>query len=154
MSVVSHRKSRRWGVIVLVAGVVLATVIFQTSPGHAILVKTGLFEEPANYTSLAFIEPQGLPSQPTTKGSQNVNVSFVIHNAGGTPHDYQWSVLLVQGGHTDRLAVGNAHVASGNGTTITKSASISCTGKPSQIVVSLARPAESIDAWACSLPGS
>lgn len=133
----------------LIAAVVLAAGIGQTGLGHDMLGKLGLFEQPASFTSLAFQHPGSLPAQLTKNAT--VPVSFVIRNTGGTPRDYQWSVSVVQGQQTRHVAVGSARVASGNGTTITSTARISCTQRQVRIVVSLARPAEYIDAWmACT----
>lgn len=159
MSVASHRKAKHWGVMALVAVFVLAAVMAQTSLGRSILLKTGLFEQPAKYTSLYFKNPRSVPDQ-LSKKQHNVDVSFVIHNASGTPQDYQWSVLLlVQGQRTDHVAAGNVHIGSRNGATVTQFASIPCArGQargPVRIIISLARPAEFIDAvTACPSPGS
>jgi hypothetical protein len=144
--VLSHRTSRWRGVVTLIAAIILAAGVGQTSFGHEILGKTGLFEEPTSYTSLAFLHPGSLPEQLTSKQA-TVGVSFIIRNAGDTPHDYQWSVSLVQGPQTRHIAGGTARVASGNGTAIARGATISCTQGQVQIVVSLAHPAEHIDAW-------
>ena len=150
MSALWHRMSRWRGVVALIAVIVLAAGVGQTSFGHEILGKAGLFEEPASYTSLAFLHPGSLPEQLT---SRPVTVSFIIRNAGDTPHDYQWSVSLIQGQQTRQIAAGTARVASGNGTAITRAAAISCTQGQVQIAVTLAHPAEHIDAWlACKSP--
>ena len=109
------------------------------------LAKLGLFEQPASYTSLAFLHPTTLTEKLPEKQA-TVPVSFVISNTGGVPHDYQWSVSLVQGQQTRHVAAGSAQVASGKGATITSAARISCTQGKVQILVSLARPAEHIDA--------
>jgi hypothetical protein len=150
LSALSRRTSRWRGVVTLIAAILLAAGVGQTSLGHEILGKAGLFEEPASYTSLAFLQPGSLPEQLTSKP---VMVSFIIRNASDTAHDYQWSMSLVQGQQTRQIAAGTARVASGNGTAITRAAAISCTQGQVQIVVSLAHPAEHIDAWlACKSP--
>jgi hypothetical protein len=150
LSSVSHRLVRRRGVVVLVAVAAITAGLGQTGLGHAILRKAGLFGEPPSYTSLAFLNPQYLPKQLDSKGT-DVDVSFTIHNTGGTPRDYQWSVLQVQGQRTRRVAVGSVRVAPGRGTAIIRSAKISCTRGQVQIVVSLERPTEYIDDWmSCS----
>jgi hypothetical protein len=143
---VLHHTARWRGAVVLVAVIVLAAGMAQTSAGHAMLRATGLFEEPTRYTSLAFLHSQPLPTQLAAKRA-NVNVSFVIHNANGTPRDYQWSVLLVQGQRTRSTAIGTIHIAPGRGAAITRSVAINCARGKVRIVVSLALPAESIDAW-------
>jgi hypothetical protein len=152
LSAVSHRAVRWRGLVTLAIAIVLAAGLGQTNRGHAILGRVGLFQEPTSYTSLAFLNPQSLPEQLSSKKAI-VGVSFVINNTGGIPHDYQWSVLLVQGRRTHHVAVGNVRIASGSSVAITRSASISCTRGQVRIIVSLARPAEFIDAWTtCSSP--
>lgn len=152
MSAVTHRKVRWRGTAILGAVITLVAGIGQTSLGHAVLGKVGLFQEPTSYTSLAFLNPQALREQLSSTHT-TIGVSFVIHNTGGIPHDYQWSLLLVQGQRTRHVAAGSVHVASEGGEAITRSARISCTKGQVQIVVRLARPAEFIDAWmACWMP--
>lgn len=154
MSPVSHRRvRRRWAVAVLVAFVALAAGLGQTSLGHTILRKAGLFQEPTSYTTLAFLHTQPLPEQLGPKRA-DVGVSFVIQNISGISRDYQWSVLLVQGGHTSRVAAGSVQIASGRDTAITRSARIFCTRGQVRIVVSLASPAEFIDALTTCSPRS
>jgi|GEM_PF-1517403 len=152
LSAAPHRRTRWRGMGALIAVVAVAAGISQTTAGHAALRKAGLFEEPTSYTSLAFL--QSLPEQLASKRA-NIDISFMIHNAGTTPRDYQWSVLLVRKGRTHRMAAGALRVASRDGAAITRFAEISCTGGRVRIVVNLARPAESIDAWtACWSPRS
>lgn len=143
-----------WGVMALVAAVILSAGIGQTSLGHTILRKAGIAGGPTNYTSLAFAHPQSLPT-PLESRPANVDVSFAIQNAGDALRDYQWSVSLEQGRYTRDVAAGNVRIASGHGVTITQSVKSSCAQGQVRIVVSLAKPAESIDAWiACSPPRS
>lgn len=150
LSAVSHKAVRWLGLATLVAVVALTAGIGQTTAGHAILREAGLLEEPASYTSLAFQYPQRLQEQLSVKRA-NVGVSFVIRNAGSTPRDYRWSMLLVQGSRTSLVAAGSAGLASGRETAITRSAKIFCTQGQVRIVVRLARPAEYIDAiMACA----
>lgn len=151
MSAVSHQAVRWRGLATLVAVVALAAGISQTTAGHTILREAGLFEEPASYTSLAFQYPQRLQEQLSAKRA-NVGVSFVIRNAGSTPGDYQWSMLLVQGSRTSLVAAGSVGLAPGRETAITRFAKISCTQGRARIVVSLARPAEYIDAMMACAP--
>lgn len=145
----------RWrGFTAQVAVIAVAAGIAQTGVGHALLRRAGLFEEPSGYTSLAFLHPQLLPEQLDPKRA-NVGVSFVIHDIGNAPSDYRWSVLLVDEGRTHRVDTGEVRVASGRGIVISRSVDISCTPGRTRIVVSLRRPAESIDAWtACRSPRS
>src|SRR5580658_675899 len=129
--------SVRWrGLAAFAAVIALAVGVGQTSVGHAVLRKAGLFAEPTGYTSLAFLHPQSLPEQLGSKPT-SVSISFVIHNARGAPSEYLWSVLLVQGQLTQRVAAGTVRVASGRGATITRSATILCTQPQVRIVVSL-----------------
>lgn len=137
-----HRMMKHWGMIALIVIVTLAASVGQTSLGHSILRKVGLFEGPTSYTSLAFLHPLSPADLKRTK----VNVSFVINNAGGIPRDYQWSVTLAQGRGTRDVAAGSVRIASGRGATITRSAPIFCVQGQVRIVVSLASPAEFIDA--------
>ena len=149
VAAVSHHVVRWRGLITLIAVITLAAGMGQTSFGHAILAKVGLFEEPASYTSLAFLRPQSLPKLSSRQAP--VVVSFVIHNAGGIASEYQWSILLVQGQRTRHTAAGNVRVAAGREASITRFVTIPCTQGQVRIVVSLERPAESIDALtACS----
>ena len=145
----------RWrGMVVLVAVVAVAASIAQTSSGHAMLRKAGLFEQQTSYTSLAFQNLQSLPEQLKSKRA-SVPISFMIHNVSDTPRDYVWSVLLLQGQHRPRVAAGGIRVASGHSAEITRSVKIACTREQVRIVVNLVRPAESIDAsMACSSPRS
>lgn len=150
MSQESHRAPRWRGAVALAAGIILFAGIGQASIGRAVLEKAGLFEQPTSYTSLAFAHPQTLPERLTSK-QENIGISFIIHNVGGRTHGYQWSIQFVQTGHTHRMAAGNVSIAPGSGAIITRSEEIHCTQGQVQIVVSLAHPAESIDAWmACS----
>jgi hypothetical protein len=152
LSTMSHRRVRRRGVVILIAVIMLATFLAQTSSGHAMLRRTGLFEQPDGYTSLAFLSPQSVPTQLSAE-KETVGVSFTIRNAGRMPHDYRWSVLLTQGSRTYHISAGSVRVASGLEVAIKRSARISCTHGQVRIVVSLAHPAEFIDAWAACSPG-
>jgi hypothetical protein len=131
---------------------VLAVAVAQTAVGHAILKRAGLFEEPASYTSLAFEHPQSLPEQLRYRRAK-VAVSFVISNAGSASRDYEWSVRLVRGHETRRLAAGSVAIAPGHAATIARTADISCAKGKVQIIVSLAQPNESIDAFMSCSPG-
>lgn len=140
--------------MVTLAAIVMLTVsIGQTSTGHAALQEAGLIGKGASYTSLAFQRPQSLPEQLSSE-QENIPIPFVIHNAGTGAHDYQWLVLLVQGTATRRVTTGTVHIASGRSASITQAVQIFCTQGQIQIIVSLARPAESIDARAACRPTS
>lgn len=138
-------RTLRWGgLVALVAVVTLAVGAAQTGVGHSILQRTGLFEEPTGYTSLAFQNP--FPTEQLRSRRTSITLPFVIHNAASTAHTYQWSLHLVQGRHTYRVASGSVSVASGREKIIAPSAKIFCTQGQVEIVVSLAHPAEYIDA--------
>lgn len=150
MSALSHQLARWRGTVALVAILVLVAGVAQTSQGHAIMARFGLFQQPASYTSLAFQHPQSLPEQ--LSPATDVDVSFVIRNAGDSPRDYKWSVVLTQGQTTLRLASGVVNIASRGERTVARSVKVSCTRGQARIVVSLARPAESIDSWMACTP--
>jgi hypothetical protein len=120
--------------------------IGQASIGRSILEKAGLFEQPTSYTSLAFAQPQNLPEQLAPK-QKTIGISFMIHNSGGRTYGYQWSIQFVQTGLIHRAAAGYVSIDPGKGATISRTEVIQCNRKKVQIVVSLAHPAESIDAW-------
>jgi len=144
--------ARWWRAGVLVALVALAAGLAQTAIGHQVLRKTGLFEEQAGYTSLAFRDPGFLVEQLSSE-RESVDVSFVIHNATSTPRSYQWSEFVAQGGRSRRVAEGAVRVAAERDAAITRLQELSCTHGRVQVIVNLANPAESIDAWmACSSP--
>lgn len=143
----SHRPASWWGVVVFAALVMLAVGMGQTSFGHAVLRKTGLSGEPTSFTSLAFVHPQSLPGQLSSQ-PENVSVSFVIRNSGESTRNYHWSVRLTQGGHTRQTAEGSVRIPPRRQTAINRLTSISCAAGQLQIMVSLARPAEHIDALA------
>jgi hypothetical protein len=150
LSAVSHRTVKWQGTAALVAFVALAAGIGQTSTGHAILRKAGLFEGQTSFTSLAFQHPQSLQEQVGSRQAA-FGVSFIINNTGANSADYQWSVLVDQGPRAHRAASGSVRIASGHEAAITRSVKISCAQGRVRIVVTLARPAEFIDAWAsCS----
>ena len=134
----------------LVAAAGLALALAQTSPGHALLRKAGLYEEPAGYTSLAFTDPQSLPAQLSPVPSR-VSVSFGISNGSADPRSYQWSVLLHRAGQVKHLAAGEVEVPAGESTTVAPVVTAACSAGQAQVSVQLAAPAESIAFWlACS----
>lgn len=150
-----HRMAIWRGAIALVAAVALAAGIAQTGFGHNVLRKAGLLEEPTSYTSLAFVDPRLNVIENLSARQVPVSVSFEIHNATSTPRYYQWSVFLVQRGHTHGTAAGSVHLASGRGAAITRSVNISCRRGRVRVIVKLASPAEFIDAWmTCYTPRS
>lgn len=151
LSAVWHRTARWRPAAAALILVALAASLGQTSTGHAILRAAGLFEEPTSYTSLAFQDPQS-PQENLFHEHNTVPVSFVIRDTGANPGDYQWSILVDQGSRTLRVASGSVRLISGRQATITRYAKITCAQKRVRIVVSLARPAEFIDALASCPP--
>jgi hypothetical protein len=149
---VPHPPVKWRGTLAVLAIVILAAGIAQTGAGHSLLRKAGLFEQPVSYTSLAFQHPQSPPLLTSRRAA--VPVSFVIANAGDTPRTYQWTLSVVQGTLTRRLATGSIRLVSGHRAALTKIAHVVCTQQVN-LVVSLAHPAESIHAWAaCPRPSS
>jgi hypothetical protein len=139
-----------WRRLVTLVAVLITAGIAQTSLGRALARQAGLLQEPAGYTSLSFLRPQSLPDQLTSRRA-SIDVSFVIHNAAATANYYQWSVFLTQTGHTRRVSSSSLRVGPGHEATINRSVSVDCARGQLHIVVKLAHPAESIDAWAlCS----
>ena len=137
--------------VVAAAGVALA--LAQTSPGHALLRKAGLYEEPAGYTSLAFTDPQSLPSRLSPVPSR-VSVSFGIGNSSADPRGYHWSVLLQRAGQVKHLAAGEAEVPAGGTTTVAPVVTASCSAGQARMSVQVAAPAESIAFWLTCSPRS
>lgn len=151
MTAVSHPAVKWRGTLAVLVLFVLAAGIAQTSAGHSLLRKAGLFEQPVSYTSLAFQHPQSPPQLTSRRAA--VPVSFVIANAGDTPRTYQWTLSLVEGTLTRRLATGSIRLASGRRAALSQVAHVVCTQQQVGLVVSLAHPAESIHAWAACPPG-
>ncbi len=134
--------------VVAVAGLALA--LAQTSPGHALLRKAGLYEEPAGYTSLAFTDPQSLPSRLSPVPAR-VSVSFGISNSSADPRRYHWSVLLQRTGRVKRLAAGEVEVPAGESATVAPMVTASCPAGQARMDVQVGAPAEEIAFWlACS----
>lgn len=140
----SHRAPMWRGLVTLTTVIVIIAGLCQTSFGHTILGRLGLYEGPTSYTSLAFLHPQPLFSQLTPQ-RPIADVSFVIHNTSSAARSYQWSVSLIQAKRTSRVAAGTVRIASGGEISVSRSARISCARGRAQIVVSLARPAELIN---------
>jgi hypothetical protein len=137
--------------VVTVAGLALA--LAQTSPGHALLRKAGLYGGPASYTSLAFSNPGSLPSRLFAVPSR-VSVSFGISNSSADPYSYQWSVLLHRAGQVKRLAAGEVEVPAGASTIVAPTVTAACSRGQAQVSVQLAAPAESIAFWLTCSPRS
>jgi hypothetical protein len=143
---VSYRMSA-WPVLAAFIAILLLGIgISQMSVGQAVLKSAGLVGNSDTYTSLAFLKPQSLPTQ-IGSGETKVNVAFVIRNATTASRDYQWSLFLLQGGHNRRVSAREIRVQSGREASVDRMIKISCGKGRVRITVSLARPAEHIDAW-------
>jgi hypothetical protein len=146
----------RWrGIAALATIAAVAAGIGQTNVGHAMLRKVGLIERSTGYSALAFHRPTFyLPEyQQVTLGQKQTSflVPFTIVNASGAPHNYRWSMLVIQEGRARREHAGSVHLLPGNQAERSPVAMISCPLGRARIVVSLNRPAETIEAWtACS----
>lgn len=137
-------------VAALVAAAGLALALAQTSAGHALLRSAGLYEGPAGYTSLAFTDPQSLPSQLIAVPAR-VSVSFGISNSSADPRSYHWSVVLQRTGRSRRLAAGQVEVPAGESAVVAPTVTASCSAGQARMSVQLAAPDESVAFWmACS----
>jgi hypothetical protein len=134
----------KWsGSIALVAAVAVATGLAQTSAGHALLQRTGLYEMPASYTALAFSAPASLPLH-LHSAHAAVNVSFNIRNVSDAPRSYQWTVLEIRHGRSKQSFSSDIRVPADGKVTVHRSVSTRCIGGRIRIAVMLAIPAESI----------
>lgn len=130
--------------VAIVAAVAVAVGLAQTSAGHSLLREAGLHEEPASYTSLAFTNPQSLPTRLSPAPSR-VRMSFAVSNASADPRTYHWSVVLQRTRHTYRLAAGEVRVSAEDRVTVVRTVTASCTTGQVRMTVRIATPAESID---------
>ncbi|SRR6266568_1302324 len=140
-----------WRGWLALAAVVLVTAgIAQTGGGQALLRQAGVIAPEPGYTELAFARPQALPAQAASQAK--FNVSFVINNVTSVTHDYQWSLWLVNNGHTHYMGKGDTRLEAGRGATVSPAVVMTCSAGQARIVVRLASPAESIDFWSKCLP--
>jgi hypothetical protein len=130
----------------VLAGLVMAVGVAQTGPGHALLRSAGLFEQPPQYTALAFTHPQDLPAQLTSKHA-SVGVSFEIRNTSDAGRTYHWSIQVARAGRNRVAASGFSRVPPGASRTVARAVPVSCTGGRLRVVARLAGPPESIDFW-------
>lgn len=135
-----------WSAFALIALAALIAGLAQTSEGHAVLRKAGLYATPVSYSELAFNDPGALPSV-LAPGRSPVRVSFEIHNVSGGQRDYRWSIQLVRSGRRQLTASGTASVAASRYASVTRTVSVTCVNESIQMVIRLASPAESIDFW-------
>jgi hypothetical protein len=133
----------RRGLLGLLAGLALLVALAQTPPGHSVMRLTGLAKAPAQYTSLYFTDPGGLPSA-LPAGHVGLDVSFAIHNATQSAGSYQWTVTLLHGSKTDLAASGTVALPAGGTTTESRPVSTLCRSGALEVTVRLAAPAESI----------
>ncbi|MGD0701323.1 MAG: hypothetical protein ABSA02_15740 [Trebonia sp.] len=143
----------RWPLLSVVAAVLICTGLAQTQRGHVLLRDTGLYETPAVYTELAFNDPGALPSA-LEKTNGTVKVSFGIHNVSYAARSYQWSIQMVHDGKNRVEAGGAAQTPAHGRTGVTRSVAAACVGGRLQVVVRLARPAESISFWVTCPPAA
>jgi hypothetical protein len=136
---------------VMVAAVALVAGLAQTSVGHSLLQGAGLYDQPASYTSLAFANPQSLPTQ-FSRSATSVHVSFTISNASTNSRTYQWSIVFDRAGRTYRLAAGTARVPAEGHVTVSRTVRASCSSGQARMTIGLAAPAESIHFLAACSP--
>ena len=145
--------TKLWTSIGLVAVVVVAAVVAQTGAGQALMREIGLTRAPAGYAQLSFARPQSLPSRFTSPAS--LTVPFEIRNSTGAEHTYEWSIALVRGHSTDRLATGGTRVPAGGAVTTAPAVTVSCPGGGRvRLDVGLVSPRESIDFYATCAPAA
>jgi hypothetical protein len=130
--------------LAIVAAVALAAGLAQTNVGHYLLRAVGLYEEPESYTSLAFTNPQSLPTRLSSRPTR-VRMSFAISNASADPRSYHWSIELKRTGHIYRLATGEVEVLADDRTSIARIVKASCKEGQARMTVQVAAPVESID---------
>lgn len=134
----------------MVAAVALVAGLAQTSVGHSLLQGVGIYQPPANYTSLAFARPQSLPTR-LSGSATSIDISFTISNASTDSRTYQWSIKFDRAGHTYRLATGVTFVPGGSQTTVSRTVKASCSSGQARMSVGLVSPGETIDfLTACS----
>jgi hypothetical protein len=130
--------------VAIVAAIALAAGLAQTSVGHSLLRGVGLYGESGSYTSLAFTNPQSLPTSLSSHPTP-VRMSFAISNASAEPRSYRWSIELKRAGHIYRLATGEVEVPAGNRASVARIVKASCVDGQARMMVQVAAPTESID---------
>lgn len=133
----------RRGLLGLLAGLAMLVALAQTPPGHSLMRLTGLATAPAQYTSLYFTDPGGLPAS-VPAGHVGLKVSFAVHNAAQSAGSYQWTITLQHGSKTDPAATGTVSVPAGGTATESTPVSTLCRSGTLEVTVRLAAPAESI----------
>lgn len=132
--------------VVILAAVASVAGIAQTSVGHYVLRGVGLYKAPASYTSLAFTDPQSLPTR-LSSAPTRLQMSFALSNTSADPRTYHWSIVLQGMDHARRLAAGEIQIPAGNRVTVTRTIKASCTSGQARMTVQIVAPAESIDFW-------
>jgi hypothetical protein len=143
---VLHRMSTWPALAALITILLLGLGVSQMAVGQGVLKRTGLVGSSDSYTSLAFLDPQSLPTQIGHTGTE-INVSFVIRNATIASRKYQWTLILAQGKHSSRISTGELRVQAGREASVNKAIKISCQKGQVRINVSLTQPAQHIDTW-------
>jgi hypothetical protein len=136
--------------VTIVAAAALAAGLAQTSAGQSVLRRAGLAQHPASYTSLAFADPQSLPTR-LSAAPTRVSVPFAVTNTSAGLRSYHWSIVLDRAGRTDPLAAGEVAVPAGDRAAVAATVTASCAAGQARMTVRLTAPAEAIDFWlACS----
>lgn len=120
--------------------------VSQLSLGRPWLRDVGLTSTVGSYTALAFQNPQSIPTHLKTARTR-LNVDFTITNASAEAQQYKWTLLVIQGKDTRRAGTGTAYAAAGQTTPVADPIEIECRNGQLQMIISLAKPAEHIDAW-------
>jgi hypothetical protein len=142
----SVTKPRTWIALAILVPVIAG--VAQTGAGQSLLRSAGLAGPPTSYVALSFRDPQALPARLATPYAA-IHVSFVVHNVSASPaaRMFRWSVRLTETGSRLTAAAGRVLVPGGAERTVTATVQTACAGGRLQLVVQLARPAESIDYW-------
>ncbi|HLH59857.1 MAG TPA: hypothetical protein VKV33_11985, partial [Streptosporangiaceae bacterium] len=137
------RRMGRAGLLGLLTGVLALVTVAQTPPGHSFLRLTGLAQPPAAYSALYFTNPGGLTTS-LPSGHVSLNVPFAVHNASQSATSYRWTVQVVQGKKTHSAVRGASTIAAGGTKAEDPMVTALCPSGVLEVVVHLAKPAESI----------
>jgi hypothetical protein len=142
----SVTKPRTWIALAVLVPVMVG--LAGTGTGQSLLRSAGLAAPPASYVALSFQDPQALPARIASPYAA-IHVSFVVHNVSASPaaRMLHWSIRLSKTGSRVTAAAGRVLVLGGAERTVTATVLAFCVGGRLQLVVQLARPAESIDYW-------
>ncbi len=137
--------------VAMVAAAGLAAGLAQTTAGHDLLGRAGLYQKPASYTSLAFADPQSLPAH-LEAAPTRVSVPFTVTSTSAGPRSYRWSIVLEAAGRDYRLAAGQVRIPASGRRTVAGTVTASCASGQARMTIQLAAPAESIDFWLACPP--